>query len=111
MNALIWILTGLLAGMVARIGMRASQSFGLLQDVSLGLFGGVFGGALFRAIGVTPKDGSLAHFVTAVIGAMLAIGLARSAHHAATVGMSEVERLRLLDIEAQLKRLGLNPAA
>jgi uncharacterized membrane protein len=27
------------------------------------------------------------------------------------MGISEVERLRILDIEAQLKRLGLNPAA
>lgn len=111
MNALIWILTGLLAGMVARIAMRSSQSGGLLQDVSLGLFGGVFGGALFRFIGATPREGSLTHFVTAVVGAMLAIGLARSAQHAAAMGMSEVERLRLLDIETQLKRLGLNPAA
>lgn len=111
MNALIWILTGLLAGSVARIAMRSSQSGGLLQDMSLGLFGGVFGGALFRVIGATPREGSLSHFVTAVVGAMLAIGLARSAHHAARRGISEVERLRLLDIEAQLKRLGLNPAA
>lgn len=112
MNALIWILTGLLAGMVARIAMRSSQSGGLLQDVSLGLFGGVVGGALFRIIGATPREGSLTHFVTAVVGAMLAIGLARSAQHAAAaMGISEVERLRLLDIEAQLKRLGLNPAA
>jgi uncharacterized membrane protein YeaQ/YmgE (transglycosylase-associated protein family) len=98
--------------MVARIAMRSSQSGGLLQDVSLGLFGGVFGGALFRLIGATPRDGSLTHFVTAVVGAMLAIGLVRSAQHAAAaMGMSEVERLRLLDIETQLKRLGLNPAA
>ena len=111
MNALIWILTGLLAGMVARIAMRSSQSGGLLQDVSLGLFGGVVGGALFRVIGATPREGSLTHFVTAVVGAMLAIGLARSAQHAAAMGISEVERLRLLDIDAQLKRLGLKPAA
>ncbi len=111
MNALIWILTGLLAGMAARIAMKSSQGGGLLQDVSLGLFGGVFGGALFRIIGATPQEGSLTHFVTAVVGAMLAIGLVRSAQHAAAVGISEVERLRLLDIETQLKRLGLNPAA
>lgn len=112
MNALIWILTGLLAGMAARIAMKSSQSGGLLQDISLGLFGGVFGGALFRVIGATPREGSLTHFVTAVVGAMLAIGLARSAQHAAAaMGISEVERLRILDIETQLKRLGLNPAA
>ena len=111
MNALIWILTGLLAGTVARIAMRSSQSGGLLQDVSLGLFGGVFGGALFRVIGATPRDGSLSHFVTAVVGAMLAIGFVRSAQFAARRGISEVERLRLVDIETQLKRLGLNPAA
>ena len=111
MNALIWILTGLVAGSVARIAMRSSQGGGLLQDVSLGLFGGVFGGALFRVIGATPREGSLSHFVTAVVGAMLAIGLARSARLVAARGMSEVERLRLLDIEAQLKRLGLSPAA
>lgn len=91
--------------------MKSSQGGGLLQDISLGLFGGVFGGALFRVIGATPREGGLSHFVTAVIGAMLAIGLTRSAREAATRGMSEVERLRLLDIEAQLKRLGLNPAA
>jgi len=111
MNALIWILTGLLAGSVARIAMKSSQSGGLLQDVSLGLFGGVFGGALFRLIGATPREGSLSHFVTAVIGAMVVIGLARSARHAATRGISEVERLRILDIEAQMKRIGLKPSA
>ncbi|MEO8359648.1 MAG: DUF1003 domain-containing protein [Vicinamibacteria bacterium] len=110
MDAVIWILTGLLAGSVARIAMRTAQSGGALQDLSLGLFGGVFGGALFRLIGATPQESGFSHFITAVIGAMLAIGLARSAHHAATRGMSEVERLRILDIEAQLKRLGLSPA-
>lgn len=110
MNVLIWILTGLFAGSLARIAMR-SKSGGLVPDVLLGLFGGVFGGALFGFIGATPRESSFSHFVTAVIGSMVTIGLARSARHAATRGMSEVERLRLLDIEAQLKRLGLNPAS
>lgn len=109
MNALIWILTGLAAGYLARLAMR-SQSRGLLPDLSLGLFGGVFGGAFFRIIGATPHESSGSHFATAVIGAMLAIALARSMHHAASRGISEVERLRLLDIETQLGRLGLNPA-
>ena len=110
MNVLIWILTGLLAGALARVAMRSSQTGGLLQDISLGLFGSVFGGALFRVIGATPREGSLPHFVTSVIGAMVVIGLARSARDAATHGISQVERLRLLDIDAQLKRLGLSPA-
>lgn len=111
MNALIWIFTGLIAGMVARVVMRSTQTWGLLQDMSLGLIGSVFGGALFRVIGATPREGSLPHFITSVFGAMVAIGLARSARDAASRGMSEVERLRLLDIDAQLKRLGLSPAS
>jgi len=109
MNVLIWILTGLVAGSVARMAMR-SRSGGLVQDMLLGLFGGVFGGALFRLIGATPREGSLSHLVTAVLGAMVVIFLVRSARHAATRGISEVERLRLLDVDAQLKRLGLSPA-
>ena len=109
MNALIWILTGLVAGYLARIAMR-SESGGLLPDLSLGLFGGVFGGAFFRLIGATPHESNVSHFATAVIGAMLVIAIARSMRHAATRGISEVERLRKLDIEAQLARVGLNPA-
>jgi uncharacterized membrane protein/uncharacterized membrane protein YeaQ/YmgE (transglycosylase-associated protein family) len=112
MDAVIWILTGLLAGSVARIAMKSSPgALGVVHDVSLGLFGGVFGGALFRLIGATPREGGLSHFVTAVIGAMVAIMLARTAREAASRGMSEVERLRLLDIDAQMKRLGISPAA
>ena len=110
MDAVIWILTGLFAGTVARIAMRSSPNAGMVHDVTLGLVGGVFGGALFRLTGATPREGGLSHFITAVIGAIAAIVVARVARHAATRGMSEVERLKLLDINAHLERLGLTAA-
>ena len=78
MHTLIWILSGLLAGILARIVTR-SQQRGIAADTALGALGSIAGAWLLRGIfGQTPAN-SLAHIATAVGGAVLLVAAARIA--------------------------------
>jgi uncharacterized membrane protein/uncharacterized membrane protein YeaQ/YmgE (transglycosylase-associated protein family) len=78
MHTVIWILSGLLAGVLARIVTR-SQQRGIAADTALGALGSIAGAWLLRGIfGQTPAN-SLAHIATAVGGAVLLVATARVA--------------------------------
>jgi uncharacterized membrane protein/uncharacterized membrane protein YeaQ/YmgE (transglycosylase-associated protein family) len=109
MRALTWIVTGLLAGWVARRMMR-SRSYGVAGDLILGLLGGLLGGWVMHQLGVTPSGRALPQALVALIGAMLFLGSAR------LVTRFSVRTRRLLDdthipaptpdLETLVKRLG-----
>ena len=69
MHVLYWILTGLLAGLLARI-VFPRQRYGWLGDLALGSLGGVAAGWLFRLSGVTGPEAGPAHLVVATAGAI-----------------------------------------
>ena len=69
MHTLIWIASGLAAGVMARIVTRG-RARGLLADTVLGSLGGVTGAWLLRlAYGEVPAGGT-AHIATAFLGAV-----------------------------------------
>lgn len=109
MQAVVWLISGLLAGWLARLVMK-ERRIGFLADFTLGILGGVSGAWMLRSVGGSvPPAGSPAHLAVAVIGAMVLVGVARllsrftrrvkiSARSGAVPGMS--------DLEAYVRRLG-----
>src|SRR5262244_2973481 len=77
MQALVWLISGLLAGWLARLVMKEKR-LGFLADVTLGILGGVSGAWMLRSVGgAVPPAGSPRHLAVAVIGAMVLVGVAR----------------------------------
>ena len=50
MQSLVWLLSGLIAGWLARLLMK-ERSMGFLADVTLGILGGVSGAWMLRSLG------------------------------------------------------------
>ena len=74
---LIWLLMiGLVAGWLAG-QLSKSQGFGVVGNMVVGILGAVFGGFLFRLLGIYPSGGFLSHVVTATIGAIILLYLVR----------------------------------
>jgi uncharacterized membrane protein YeaQ/YmgE (transglycosylase-associated protein family) len=48
----VWVVVGAIAGWLASIVMGTNGRQGLLQDIVVGLVGGVIGGFLFNALGI-----------------------------------------------------------
>ena len=109
MQAIVWLLSGLVAGWLARLLMK-EQRTGFLADFTLGILGGVSGAWMLRSVGGSvPPAGSPAHIAVAIIGAMVLVGIARlsvrltkrvriSARHAAVPTVP--------DLETHVRRLG-----
>ena len=109
MQAIVWLISGLLAGWLARIVMKRKKS-GFLSDVTLGILGGVIGAWMLGSLGgKVPVAGSPAHVVVAVVGAMVLVGagrlLERATFHAGlTTSTGSVPGVP--ELEAYVKRLG-----
>src|SRR5215813_7470882 len=110
MQAIVWVISGLLAGWLARVVMK-ERRIGFLADFTLGTLGGVSGAWMLRRIGGSvPPAGSPAHLVVAVLGAMVLVGVARlvsrftrQVTRTARAGAVPVAS----DLEAYVRRLGL----
>lgn len=108
MQVLTWVVTGLLAGWMIRIGSRSGRGFGALGDLVTGTTGAMIGGWLFRGLGVIAPDSFAGHVIVALFGAGAlhgALGLlprvwlpTGSGPHAAAGPPSG-------DLEAQISRL------
>jgi uncharacterized membrane protein/uncharacterized membrane protein YeaQ/YmgE (transglycosylase-associated protein family) len=105
MHVLSWILTGLLAGLVARLAFPR-QRYGWPGDLALGSLGGVAAGWLFRLIDLTEPQAGPAHFVVATSGAIGLIAamrlLLRASGHAATLAGAA---LGAQNLEARIAKL------
>jgi len=77
MQVVVWLITGLGAGWLARTALKGRARLGLLGDVILGALGGIFGGRLFAATGIVSNHAPIAEALVALCGAMLLLGLAR----------------------------------
>src|SRR5262245_60832699 len=109
MQALVWLISGLLAGWLARIVMKGRKS-GFLGDVTLGILGGVIGAWMLGSLGGrVPPAGSPAHVAVAVVGAMVLVGtgriLQRVTHHARRT-TRKVSVPGVGELEAYVRRLG-----
>jgi len=73
---LYFILVGLIAGWAAGKIMKGS-GYGTLTNIALGVVGAIFGGFLVRLVGFEPMGGVISSIVTATIGAIVLIAIAR----------------------------------
>ncbi len=74
---LIWLLiigwaAGWLAGQLSK-----GRGFGVIGDIIVGVLGAIFGGFLFRVLGIYPRGGFITHMVNATIGAVILLYLVR----------------------------------
>lgn len=76
MGFLWFILIGALAGWLAGTIMRG-RGFGIIGNIFVGIIGGLLGGWLFGLLGLSPSAGFWGSLITATIGAIVTIFLAR----------------------------------
>ena len=71
-----WLMTGLVAGLLARLVLRG-RGVSLGAELALGSLGGLATGALFRFVGITSAGSGPSHVVVALFGA---VGLIATMH-------------------------------
>jgi uncharacterized membrane protein YeaQ/YmgE (transglycosylase-associated protein family) len=76
MHILVWILFGLIVGVVAKFLMPGRDPGGFVITVLLGIVGAFVGGFLGRMLGWY-RDGDPAGFVMAVLGAIVVLAIYR----------------------------------
>jgi uncharacterized membrane protein/uncharacterized membrane protein YeaQ/YmgE (transglycosylase-associated protein family) len=110
MQALVWLISGLLAGWLARLVMKEKR-IGFLADVTLGILGGISGAWMLRSVGGSvPEEGSAAYLAVAVIGAMVLVGVARLVARLTrhvTLSARNQKVPVVSDLESYVRRLGL----
>ena len=78
MDILLWILFGLVVGVVAKLIMPGNDPGGIILTVFLGVVGALLGGWLGRVMGFY-APGEPAGFLMAVVGAVIVLALYRLA--------------------------------
>lgn len=74
---LFWvIIVGLIAGWAAGKIMKGS-GYGPLMDIVLGICGGIVGGWILRMLGFYTGGGLIATILTAILGAVVLVAIAR----------------------------------
>lgn len=76
MDILLWIVFGFIVGVVAKFVMPGRDSGGIILTTILGIVGAMVGGWLGRVLGLY-RQGDLAGFVMAVVGAVVILALFR----------------------------------
>ena len=77
----IWILTGLIAGWIARFAMRSRRAYGVLGDLTTGCLGALIGGWLLRRLDVWTPDTVVGHVLIALVGAAVLLAGVRLLWH------------------------------
>lgn len=74
-SIIIWIVLGLVAGMIAKFIMPGRQGGGFILTTILGIVGAILGGWLYSLItGVNTAGGlNIISFVTAIVGALIVL--------------------------------------
>ena len=76
MEFLYFIIIGAIAGWGAGKIMQGG-GFGLLMNIVLGIVGGVIGGWVFSLLGISADGGLIGSLITALVGAVLLLYVAR----------------------------------
>jgi uncharacterized membrane protein/uncharacterized membrane protein YeaQ/YmgE (transglycosylase-associated protein family) len=85
-----WLLTGIVAGIIARLVLRHS-TIGLGGDLALGALGGLTAGGLLHLGGWTASGDSMVHVLVALIGA---IGVIAAMHAAARIALRATQLIK-----------------
>ncbi len=85
MGILIWLLVGVIAGLIARALVPGSDPMGFLGTLILGLVGSLVGGFLGNLLFDGQWDVTAAGIVGSVIGAIIALLIYRSVGSRSTV--------------------------
>ena len=72
MHIIVWIIFGLIVGVVAKLLMPGRDPGGFIITAVLGIIGAVVGGGLGRAMGFY-REGEPAGFIMAVVGAVIVL--------------------------------------
>jgi uncharacterized membrane protein YeaQ/YmgE (transglycosylase-associated protein family) len=78
MDILLWIVFGLVVGIVAKLIMPGPDPGGIIITGALGIVGALLGGWLGRAFGLY-REGDAVGFVMAVVGAVAVLFIYRMA--------------------------------
>jgi uncharacterized membrane protein YeaQ/YmgE (transglycosylase-associated protein family) len=76
MDILLWIVFGLVVGIVAKLLMPGPDPGGIFLTIVLGVVGALLGGWLGRVMGLY-QEGEAAGFIMAVVGAVIVLALYR----------------------------------
>src|SRR5438552_525135 len=102
--ALIWVLTGALAGWLAGNLMKG-RDYGIGGNIILGLLGSVVGAGLLKLLGAAPPTDLLRQVISSSLGALLVLGLARRLRPVARQTRSAFGTVVVADLETQIRRL------
>jgi uncharacterized membrane protein YeaQ/YmgE (transglycosylase-associated protein family) len=76
MDILLWIVFGLVVGIVAKFIMPGRDPGGMILTIVLGIVGAMLGGWVGRVLGLY-REGEAAGFLMAVVGAIIVLALYR----------------------------------
>ena len=76
MDILLWIVFGLVVGLVAKLIMPGRDPGGIILTVVLGIVGSLLGGWIGRVMRLY-REGEAAGFIMAVVGAVVVLALYR----------------------------------
>jgi uncharacterized membrane protein YeaQ/YmgE (transglycosylase-associated protein family) len=76
MDVLLWIVFGLVVGIVAKFLMPGRDPGGIIVTIILGIVGALLGGWLGRVLGFY-RQGEAAGFLMSVVGAIIILALYR----------------------------------
>jgi uncharacterized membrane protein YeaQ/YmgE (transglycosylase-associated protein family) len=76
MDILIWVVFGLVVGIVAKFVMPGPDPGGIVLTICLGIAGAVLGGWIGRMLGLY-RPGDAAGFIMALVGAIAILALYR----------------------------------
>ena len=86
MGILLWIIFGLLVGVIAKYLVPGEGPGGILGDIIVGIIGALVGGFLYGLFGHTGVTGfNLGSFLCAIIGAVILLLIIRSVTRRSTV--------------------------
>lgn len=76
MDILLWVVFGLVVGIVAKFIMPGRDPGGMILTIVLGIVGAMLGGWIGRALGLY-REGDAAGFIMAVVGAIIVLAVYR----------------------------------
>jgi uncharacterized membrane protein YeaQ/YmgE (transglycosylase-associated protein family) len=75
MSIVIWLLFGLVVGLVAKLLTPGREPKGFMLTAALGMVGSLIGGMLGRWFGMYPSTSSTGGFFMSVLGAVLLLAI------------------------------------
>jgi uncharacterized membrane protein YeaQ/YmgE (transglycosylase-associated protein family) len=75
MSIVLWILFGLIVGVIAKLLTPGREPGGFVATTVLGIAGALVGGFIGRALGIYPSYQSSGGFFLAILGAVIALAV------------------------------------